>query len=50
MVVALKKAGQTPSVDKLAGVVSPCNIDLVEKNWDEVQKLNASLGLPAATQ
>jgi hypothetical protein len=50
MVVALKKAGQPPSVDKLAGAVSPTNIDLVEKNWDEVQKLNASLGLPAATQ
>jgi hypothetical protein len=43
MVVALKKAGQAPSVDKLAGVVNPTNIDLVEKNWDEVQKL-VSLG------
>ena len=50
MVVALKKAGQAPSVDNLAGVVNPTNIDLVEKNWDEVQKLNVSLGLPAATQ
>jgi hypothetical protein len=50
MVVALKKAGQAPSVDNLAGVVNPTNIDLVEKNWEEVQKLNVSLGLPAATQ
>ena len=49
MVVALKKAGQAP-VDNLAGVVNPTNIDLVEKNWEEVQKLNVSLGLPAATQ
>ncbi len=50
MIVSLKKAGQAPSVDKLAGVVNPANIDLIEKNWDEVQKLNASLGLPGGTQ
>jgi hypothetical protein len=50
MVVALKKAGQAPDADKLAGVVNPANIDLIEKNWDEVQKLNASLGLPGGAQ
>jgi hypothetical protein len=49
MIVSLKKAGQAPSVDRLAGVVNPANIDLIEKNWDEVQKLNASLGLPGGT-
>jgi hypothetical protein len=50
MVVALKKAGQAPDTDKLAGVVNPANIDLIEKNWDEIQKLNASLGLPGGAQ
>jgi len=50
MVVTFKKAGQAPDADKLNGVVNPANIDLVEKNWDEIQKLNASFGLPAATQ
>jgi hypothetical protein len=50
MVVALKKAGQAPDTDKLTGVVNPANIELIEKNWDEVQKLNASLGLPGGAQ
>ena len=50
MVVTFKKAGQAPDADKLNGVVNPANIDLVEKNWDEIQKLNASFGLPASTQ
>jgi hypothetical protein len=50
MVVALKKAGQAPDADKLTGVVNPANIELIEKNWDEVQKLNASLGLPGGAQ
>ena len=50
MVVTFKKAGQAPDADKLNGVVNPANIDLVEKNWDEIQKLNASFGLPATTQ
>lgn len=50
MVVALKKAGQAPDTDKLTGVVNPASIDLIEKNWDEVQKLNASLGLPGGAQ
>jgi hypothetical protein len=49
MVVTFKKAGQAPDADKLNGVVNPANIDLVEKNWDEIQKLNASFGLPAST-
>ena len=48
MVVTLKKAGQAPDVNKLTGVVNPANIDLVEKNWDEIQKLNPSFGLPGA--
>ena len=50
MVVTFKKAGQAPDADKLNGVVNSANIDLVEKNWDEIQKLNASFGLPASTQ
>ena len=50
MVVTLKKAGQAPESDKLTGVVNPANIELVEKNWDEIQKLNASFGLPGASQ
>jgi hypothetical protein len=50
MVVALKKAGQPPDADKLNGVVNPANIDLIEKNWDETQKLNAAIGLPGTTQ
>jgi hypothetical protein len=49
MVVTFKKAGQAPDADKLNGVVNPANIDLVEKNWEEIQKLNASFGLPAST-
>jgi hypothetical protein len=50
MVVTFKKAGQAPDADKLNGIVNPANIELVEKNWDEIQKLNASFGLPAGGQ
>lgn len=50
MIVAFKKAGQSPDADKLAGVINPANIELIEKNWDEVQQLNASLGLPGGAQ
>ncbi len=50
MIVSFKKAGQAPDVDKLNGVVNPANVDLIEKNWDEVEKLNASFGMPAGTQ
>jgi hypothetical protein len=50
MVVTFKKAGQAPDADKLNDVVNPANIGLVENNWDEIQKLNASFGLPASTQ
>ncbi|HEY1468451.1 MAG TPA: hypothetical protein VGF61_05365 [Candidatus Acidoferrum sp.] len=50
MIVAFKKAGQAPEADKLTGVINPANIDLIEKNWDEVQKLNAALGLPGGAQ
>ena len=46
MVVTFKKAGQAPDADKLNGVVNPANIDLIEKNWDEIQKLSASFGMP----
>jgi hypothetical protein len=50
VIVSFKKAGQAPDADKLVGVVNPANINLVEKNWDEVEKLNASFGLPSAAQ
>jgi hypothetical protein len=50
MVVTFKKAGQAPDTDKLSGVVNPANIDLIEKNWDEIQKLNISFGMPGASQ
>jgi hypothetical protein len=44
MIVSFKRAGQAPDPDKLNGVVNPANIDLLEKNWEEIEKLNASLG------
>lgn len=44
MIVSFKKAGQAPDPHKLNGVVNPANIDLLEKNWEEIEKLNASLG------
>jgi hypothetical protein len=47
MVVSLKKAGQAPDNDKLSGAVNPANLELIEQNWDEVEKLKASIGSPA---
>jgi len=44
MIVSFKRAGQAPDPDKLNGVVNPANLDLLEKNWEEIEKLNASLG------
>jgi len=44
MIVSFKRAGQAPDPGKLNGVVNPANIELLEKNWEEIEKLNASLG------
>ena len=41
-VVSMKKSGQLNDPSKVEGVVNPANLDLVEKNWDEIQKLNDS--------
>ena len=49
MIVSFKKAGQAPDPDKLNGVVNPANVELIERNWEEVEKLNASFGMPGGT-
>jgi len=40
MIVSFKRAGQAPDPDKLNGVVNPANLDLLEKNWEEIEKLD----------
>jgi hypothetical protein len=41
-IVAIKKSGQPPDPSRVNGVVNPANLALIEKNWEEIQKLNAS--------
>jgi len=41
-IVSMKKSGQLSDPSKVEGVVNSANLALVEKNWDEIQKLNDS--------
>jgi len=43
MAVSLKKSGMTVPADKSEGPVVQANKDLIDKNWDEVQKLSAAM-------
>jgi hypothetical protein len=43
VIVGMKKSGQAVDTSKMTDVVSPGNVDLVEKNWAEISKLNASM-------
>jgi hypothetical protein len=43
VVVGMKRSGQPIDPSKMGDVVSPANYDLVDKNWDEISKLNASM-------
>ena len=42
VIVSMKKAGQLKDASQMQGVTNPANVALVEKNWSEVEKLNAS--------
>ena len=41
MAVQFKKSGMTMPADKSEGPIVQANKDLIEKNWDEMQKLSA---------
>jgi hypothetical protein len=43
VVVGMKKSGQAIDPSKMGDVVSPATYELVDKNWDEISKLNASM-------
>lgn len=43
VVVGMKKSGQAIDPSKMGDVVSPGNFELVEKNWDEISRLDSSM-------
>ena len=43
VVVGMKKSGQAIDPSKMGDVVSPATYELVDKNWGEISKLNASM-------